>query len=211
MSFGALPAMRPHGDRRLGSTRRMGALIAFLKSDANAANAFGALASAAAAFLALFVSAVSVCISIWAVRSERRHNELSVRPLAEITVADYENSLRVKLCNHGIGPMIVTNLTVSDGRTSKPTLIAWMPVLPNCRHWTNFTGQISDRTLTPGGELILLELTEAEGELDFASSRDLARCVLATLSVNVDYTNIYNTVMPARRKSLSWFGRHRKV
>lgn len=186
----------------------MNDLIALLKSDANAANAFGALASAAAAFFALLVSGVSVCISVWAVRSERRHNELSVRPLAEITVADYENSLRVKLRNHGIGPMIVTKVTVSDGVSTKPTLLDWMPDLPGGRHWTNFTDQISDRTLSPGSELVLLELAEDEGEDDFARCRDLVRPALAKLTVNVEYTNIYNTVMPPRRKALSWFGRH---
>lgn len=186
----------------------MEALLALLKSDVNAANAFGALASAAAAFLALLVSGISVAISVWAARSQRQHNELSVRPLAEITLADYENSLRVKLCNHGTGPMIVTAVTVSDGTVMLPTLLQCMPDLPEGRHWTNFTDQVRDRTIAPGGELVLLELTEVEGELDFASCRDPVRRALAPLTVNVEYTNVYNTVMPPRRKALSWFGRH---
>jgi hypothetical protein len=186
----------------------MDALIALLKSDANAANALGALASAAAAFLALLVSAIAVGISVWALRTERKHNELSVRPLAEITVADYEHSLRVRLRNHGIGPMIVTAITVSDGTGAKPTLLDWMPALPRGRPWSNFTGAVDDRTLAPGSELILLELTEYEGERGFAECRELIRSALAPLTVNVEYTNIYNTVMPPRQKELSWFGRH---
>jgi hypothetical protein len=127
----------------------MDALIALLQSNSNAANAFGALASAAAAFLALLVSAVSVCISIWAAQSQRRHNELSVRPLAEITVADYETSLQVKLRNHGTGPMIITSISISDGSTARKTLLAWMPPLAGDRHWTNFTDEVRDRTLAP--------------------------------------------------------------
>lgn len=186
----------------------MDALIALLKSDANAANAFGALASAAAAFLALVVSGISVWISIWAAQSQRKHNELSVRPLAEVTVADYEDSLRVKLRNHGIGPMIVTAITVSDGRDARPTLLEWMPDLPDSRPWSNFTDEVRDRTLAPGSEMILLELTEYEGEEGFHECRDAVRAALAPLTVNVEYTNIYNTIMPPRRKSLSWFGRH---
>jgi hypothetical protein len=186
----------------------MDPLIALLKADANAANAFGALASAAAAFLALLVSAISVGISVWAVRSQRTHNELSVRPLAEITVADYENSLRVKLRNHGIGPMIVTAITISDGVNTKSTLLHWMPELPEARPWTDFTDEVRDRTLAPGSELVLLELTQYDGEERFDECRDLVRAALAALTVNVEYTNIYNTVMPPRRKSLTWFGRH---
>ena len=186
----------------------MDALIALLKSDANAANAFGALASAAAALLALLVSAVSVGISVWAVRSERRHNALSVRPLAEITVADYEASLRVKLRNHGTGPMIITAVIVSDGSSTRPTILDWMPDLPNERPWANFTGEIRDRALAPGSEIVLLELTEYEDEIGFAECRNIVRAALAPLTVNVEYTNIYNTIMPLRRKELSWFGRH---
>jgi hypothetical protein len=186
----------------------MDALIVLLNSDANAANAFGALASAAAAFLALLVSVISVFISVWAVRSQRKHNELSVRPLAEITVGDYEDSLRVKLRNHGIGPMIVKAVTISDGANAKPSIIEWMPDLPNGRLYTDFTDQIRDRTLAPGSEIVLLELTENKDENGFAACRDMARAALAPLTVNVEYTNIYNTVMPPRRKNLSWFGRH---
>ena len=184
----------------------MNELIALLKSDANAANAFGALASAAAASFALLVSVISVGISIFAVKTERRHNELSVRPLAEITVGDYEQSLRVKLRNHGIGPMIATAMIVSDGETTKDTIVDWMPKLPGGRKWTNFAGA-SDRTLSPGGEIVLLELTEKDGEEGFAACRELVRKALARLTVTVEYTNIYNTVMPPRQKKLEWFGR----
>jgi hypothetical protein len=187
----------------------MDALISFLKSDSNSANAFGALASAAAAFLALAVSAISVGISVWAIRSQRKHNALSVRPLAEVTVADYENCLRVKLCNNGIGPMIVTEVVVSDGSNAKHTIVDWMPDLPNDRAWTNFSNALRGRTLRPGSEIVLLELTEHEGEASFAPCREMVRVALARLTVNVEYTDIYNVVMQPHSKSLSWFGREK--
>ena len=187
----------------------MDALISLLKSDPNAANAFGALASAAAAFLALVVSAIAVGISIWAVRSQRKHNELSVRPLAEVTVADYENSLRVKLRNNGTGPMIVTEVAVSNGSTTKPCIIDWMPRLPTGRPWTTFSHALRDRTLQPGSEIVLLELTEYEGERGFVQCRDTVRAAMAPLTVSVEYTDIYNKTMPTRVKDLSWFGRRK--
>jgi hypothetical protein len=83
-----------------------------------------------------------------------------------------------------------------------------MPDLPNDRAWTDFTDEIRDRTLAPGSELVLLELTEYEGEEAFTECRDMVRAALSPLTVNVEYTNIYNTVMPPRQKALSWFGRH---
>ena len=183
-------------------------LIALLRSDSNAANAFGALASAATAFLALFVSCASVWISISAARSQRKHNELSVRPLAEVTVADYENSLRVKLRNNGTGPMIVLAVTVSDGSITRESLIEWMPSLSGHRPWNTFSHTLRRRTLQPGAELVLLELTEHDGEINFPQCRDRVRRALAPLTVNVEYTDIYETTLRPCKKELSWFGRN---
>jgi hypothetical protein len=186
----------------------MAELIALLKFDANAANAFGALASAAAAFLALLVSGISVWISIRAMSAQQKHNELSVRPLAEVTVADYENSLRVKLRNNGTGPMIVTGIEVSNGEGRRDSVMDWMPSLPKGRPWNTFSHALKDRTLQPGSEIVLLELTEYDEEQDFSICREAVRVALAPLTISVSYTDIYNKAMPVRVKPLSWFGRH---
>lgn len=187
----------------------MNELVELLKNDTNAANAFGALASAAVALFALILSVISVVISVWASCVQRKHNKLSVRPLAEVTVADYENSLRVKLRNNGSGPMIVADIIVSDGSETCPSLIEWMPKLYKNRHWNTFSNVLKNRSLLPTGEIILLELTEYEAETGFAKSRDLVRDALAPLKVTVKYTDIYNTKLPPYEKSLSWFGRHK--
>ncbi len=72
----------------------------------------------------------------------------------------------------------------------------------------NFAGNTAGRALSPGSEIILLELAEHEGEFGFAACRDLVRAALAPLTVNVEYTDVYNTTMPPLRKPLAWFGRH---
>lgn len=183
-------------------------LIVLLKSDSNAANAFGALASAVSAILALFVSVVSVYLSCSFARRQHRHNVLSVRPLAEVTVADYENSLQVKLRNNGTGPMIILAVTVSDGANARESLIEWMPALPSGRPWNTFTHSLRRRTLQAGAEIILLELTAHENEANFAACRNLVRASLSPLTVNVEYTDIYDTVMLPCQKPLSWFARN---
>lgn len=183
-------------------------LISLLKTDTNVANAFGALASAAAAVLALFASCISVWISISSAKSQRQHNELSVRPLAEVTASDYEDCLRIKLKNNGTGPMIISAMTVSDGSNAHESIVEWMPKLPEGRAWNNFTNSLRSRTLSAGSELVLLELAEFEGERDFSSCRDIVREALASLSVNVEYTDIYGKIMQPYKRSLSWFARN---
>jgi hypothetical protein len=185
----------------------MNELIALLQRDANAANAFGALASAVAAFLALIFSVVAIWISMRNARAQERHNELTVRPLAEVTVADFEDSVRVKLLNNGTGPMILKAITVSDGKDALSNLIDWMPDLPHGRAWTNFSKNFASRTLAAGSELVLVELTEMEDEVGFARCRDVVREALSPLTVNVEYMDIYNNTMKPVRKPLDWFGR----
>ncbi|GAA6141979.1 hypothetical protein NBRC116584_17970 [Hydrogenophaga sp. 5NK40-0174] len=193
----------------VGHHKDMTELIALLKTDANAVNAFGALASAIAAFLALVVSGISVWIALRAMSAQQKHNELSVRPLAEVTVADYENSLRVKVRNNGTGPMIITAVQVSDGTDLKACVVEWMPPLPAGRPWNTFSHELKDRTLQPGSEIVLLELTEYDGERNYAACREAVRAALAPLTISVSYTDVYNKAMPVRVKQLSWFGRHK--
>lgn len=182
-------------------------LFDLLMTNHNAANAFGALASALAAFFALIVSTISIVISVWAVRSDRQHNTLSVRPLAEVSVVDCEDCLRVKLVNLGTGPMLITALTVSDGSTTFPSLIDWMPPLLGQRAWNFFVGNIAGRAIAPCSEIILIELIEDDDDDDFAACRDTVRSALARLTIEVEYTDVFNTVIPKHSKSLAWFGR----
>ena len=179
----------------------------FLKDEANTANAIAAISSAIAAVLALLVSAISVFISVRTLKHQREHNILSVKPLPEITVADYENSLRVKIRNNGSGPMIIQSLSVTDGKKQYDSIIDCMPELTE-RYWTHFSHALRDRTIFPGGEIVLLELTEEPDELGFSRSRELVRHALAPLHVSVKYTDVYKTAFASYTKALDWFGRH---
>jgi hypothetical protein len=81
-------------------------------------------------------------------------------------------------------------------------------VLLQGRPWNTFTHALHRRTLQAGAEVILLELTEHEKEADFSVCRDQVRAALAPLTVNVEYTDIYDSVMRPCQKPLSWFGRN---
>ena len=185
----------------------MNELINLLKSDPNVANAYGAVGSAVAAFLALITSAISMCISIKALSIQRKHNELSVRPFAEVMVADFESSLRIKLANNGSGPLIINGITISNGHIERNSLIDWMPELPRDRLWTAFTGNLQNRIILAGRDLTLLELTEVEGELHFNESREIVRAALAPLTISVNYSDVYENEFSPYQKDLSWFGR----
>ena len=185
----------------------MNELINLLKSDPNIANAYGAIGSAVAAFLALIISVISICVSIKTLSIQRKHNELSVRPFAEVLVANFENSLRIKLANNGSGPLIINGISISNGHIEQNSLIDWMPELPHDKLWTTFTGNLQNRIILAGRDLTLLELTKVAGELNFEESRDIVRAALSPLTIKVNYSDIYENKLHPHQKDLSWFGR----
>ena len=94
----------------------------WLTENSDAATAIGTIFSAFTALIALFLSA-------YGLRAQRRHDVLSARPLPEVTVADYENSLRVKLRNNGVGPMMVKSVKVIRDGATRDSLIQGLFVL----------------------------------------------------------------------------------
>lgn len=176
-------------------------LIELLRQEKDLANAIAAIASA-------FTALVALIVSVWALKVQRRHNVLSIRPIPEVTVADYEDSLRVKLRNNGSGPMLVTSVEVFRENEVKSSVIEWMPSLPDNRPWNHFSMALENRTIQPDGVIPLLELTAVDGEVKFAQFRDKTRQALSKLKVVVHYTDIYQSKLPKYEKSLAWFGRH---
>lgn len=179
----------------------------YLKQNQGTASAVAALTSAIAAVIALLISLVAVLIAWKTAKQQRKHNTLSVRPIPEVTMADYENSLWVKLGNHGSGPLLIKSFSAVFQGNSCNSLIDCMPDL-NGRHWTNFSGAIDGRSLLPGKEIVLIELTAESEETNFSILRDLARLSLSDTEIFVLYSDIYESEFPLYTKSLSWFRRN---
>jgi hypothetical protein len=166
------------------------------------------LANAVAPIFSALTAVIALSVSIIALWMQRRHNVLSVRPIPEVTVADYENSLRIRLKNNGVGPLMLKGVRVIGGKKSKDSIVAWMPALPADRPWTHFATDLTSRVIAKDKTIPLLELTQFEGERDFAACRDLARAALRELTVEVEYSDVYQSRFPRYSKSLSWFGRN---
>lgn len=181
-------------------------LFEFLEKNQSVASAAAAMTSAAAAILALLVSVIAVLVALISAKQQRTHNTLTVKPIPEVTVGDYENCLRVKLRNHGSGPLLIKSFIATFHGNSCQSLIDCMPNLGDV-HWTNFTGVIDGRALLPGKEIVLIELT-AENKVNFSISRDLARLALSETTIVVQYSDIYDSSFSPYKKSLSWFGRN---
>lgn len=104
--------------------------------------------------------------------------------------------------------MLVKRVHVGDGMQVKESLVEWMPDLPAGLLWSNFVGPVSDRSLLPGSEIVLLELSGDHNDKAFRAARDAARSALERLTVMVEYTDVYESSFKPCTKELKWFGRH---
>lgn len=185
----------------------MSNIFEYLRQNQDLASSVAAITSAIAAVAALFISFIAVLVARGTANQQQKHNTLSVRPIPEVTVADYEDSLRVKLRNHGSGPLLIKSFSAVFQGKSCSSLIDCMPDL-NGRHWTNFSGTIDGRALLPGKEIVLIELTAEPKEVGFSIPRDLTRLALSETTILVLYSDIYESKFPQYSKTLSWFRRN---
>jgi hypothetical protein len=166
------------------------------------------LASAVAAIASSVVAAVAIVVSIWALRIQRHHNVLSLRPLPMIEVEDYEDRLAVTLKNDGPGPLTLKRIRVTADKTEKDSIIDWMPELPSDMFWRTFVGAIAhSRSIPANGHLRLVEFGGDHRDERYVRHRDACRERLSRLSVAVDYTDVYGSLMAPAERNLSWFGR----
>ena len=151
--------------------------------------------------IALFFTAISLGV-------QRKHNRLSVKPIAIVSVADYENVLAVRLQNKGTGPLIIKNLSFIDqnGKTKKALIDFFGSDFKNVV-WSTFVADIDGWVILPNEAKTLIELNGDSTDNEFVHVRDNVRKVLAQIQVELIYQDIYEKDMPKKIRKLDWFAR----
>ena len=163
---------------------------------------------------ALIISLVSIIISAIILKIQRKHNLKSVLPIAFIEVGDYENLIFVKIANYGIGPLIIKNLIVSDGKIKKSNLIDFLDIeMPIGFVWSDFTKNIIGRAIKVGDELTLIKICEPDLPLtnenynNWHKLKYEIREILKNIEIQVNYSSIYEKYEITEFRKLDWFGR----
>ena len=83
-------------------------------------------------------------------------------------------------------------------------------MLPLKVEWTSFVEDITDRSVPSGGEIFLIDLDEGSSasRANFTLAREMVRLALGTLTVKVEYTDVYDHPLPTSVRKLDWFHRH---
>ena len=157
---------------------------------------------------ALVTGVIALVFTAISLQIQRRHNRLSVKPIAIVSVADYENELAVRLQNKGTGPLIIKKLSFTDqnGRTEKAIIDFCGSGFKNMV-WGTFVADIEGWAILPNETKTLIELNGDSADKEFVRVRDKARKVLAQIQVELLYKDIYENDMPKKIRKLDWFAR----
>jgi hypothetical protein len=185
-------------------------MLDYLIAKPDVANAIATVASAVLAAVACVIAVISLHVSRKTLKYQQEHNRYSVRPIPSIVVGDYENRLFVKVVNNGVGPLFIKKIRTLGSTNPDKALIAYMPELPPKVLWTNFVEDTHGRSVPPGAELVILDFdsNSSSSQVQYAFSRDRIRHALGGLSMEIQYTDIYNSDLPNVSRDFKWFHRH---
>jgi hypothetical protein len=168
--------------------------------------------SDAIAASALFVSVVALATSIYFSWCARVHNRKSVMPIPFVLQPDHENRIAVIVQNKGTGPLILKKahaVSSIDGRSGH--LIDFRPAMPAGITFSNFNKIEQIRAILPGDDVVLIDLPVDLDNPVAVKYRDDLRRVLGYMTIELTYTDVYDTRFPVYAIKLKWFHRRLKV
>jgi len=158
--------------------------------------------------MTLATAILSIVIAIIVYKSQKKHNELSVIPVPFIALADYEDLIRVKIRNDGLGPLFVEKIDIIEGEklNEHENLVSYLPNPPSTLSWSNFSSGFV-RSIRPGDELILIEMPFSDETKPHVNYREILRKKLSVLTIRVSFTCAYGRKHKPIERELSFFAR----
>lgn len=126
------------------------------------------------------------------------------RPLLFLRRLDFENKIELELQNKGLGPAVVTSLTLTDfnGKVNKGIYESIQGI--NLTSDT-FTGDMTGLVLSANENKTLFKLTDSCP--NFENVKIQIRERFSDLELVVNYKDIYEEKMPEYKCNLKWYGR----
>lgn len=159
------------------------------------------------AISAMIVSVVSLAASIYFGWCTRDHNRRSVKPLPHLVLINNDDRICVRLYNNGLGPLVLRKVTARNKQKLSGHLIEIVPKSPPNLYFRHLVKVRPGRAVLPEIRLDLLDF-----ELDVEDSaaegyRDALRDALGDISIDVDYTDIYESRFARYTEHLTRFRR----
>jgi uncharacterized membrane protein len=156
-------------------------------------------------------------ISISVSKIEDQRNEFTLqelaRPFGQIIYINLEQHLEIKFMNCGLGPLIIKEILLTNGKEIKSTnFYTNLPVSDNVI-WRDFMFDGMDFTLARDSEIVLFSVTPFNANISeifdgykaFEDFKAQFRKIIKDFTIEIKYQDIYGRSMPIVSKSLSMF------
>ena len=136
-------------------------------------------------------------------------------PILKLDQVDNENRLAVILANRGVGPAIISSVKVKKAENGKfgSSIYEFMPSLPDT-NWVVYASNFSDEVIAQQHSITILDfVADSEKMKKLHTPEELAgllktiRLALGDLTVEIQYTDVYESKSWSLSKPLTWFHR----
>jgi len=154
------------------------------------------------ALCALLVSVVSILVGYFSLKSQQKHNRLSVKPIGKISFVTLENSIEIIIRNDGTGPMLCSNIKVYENESDiKDNLRDAIPVLDEKNKWTDLS-MGTKFAIGAGEQKTLLKISTERVTREFRSYFNQMLAALKNITLELEYRDIYDQhIGTLRRKA----------
>jgi hypothetical protein len=166
------------------------------------------------ASIALIASAIGLIFSYITMRQQRQHNIKSVMPILHVGLWDYEDCLTVTVKNCGLGVAIVKKMTATQANNTevKGNIYAWLPQKLDANvNYSHYWTPDTDFVVQPGETINLVRIPIDDTKSEQIAVREILRAQIGSLTLYMEYRDIYNNIMPIKKRELSYFLRKDNV
>jgi hypothetical protein len=161
----------------------------------------------AIAFSAAFVALLSLFVSIWQLKVQRRFNRNALRPLPWFYIQNGDDEFYVDLYNDGPGPLIIASTSFELNGKTHPHLHCLLPDYGGSEYKVLSPGKI----IGAGKEVRLWyqpfaspsaeteEQIEAEGQIEIQEQIVELKEYLSSVNAIINYQDVYDDVYTHKR------------
>jgi len=165
----------------------------------------GKLAAVASAIFSAYAAYNSRQLVVSLISSQR----LSIRPLVQISFGDYDDRLYVSIENHGLGPMIIENVSVVKAGVEVGGSLVYAKDFPFIeRYVDDFVRDFGGRAVQHGGDALIFRAKGEISDPEFQDYLNQLRKYLSDVEFLVAFKDMYDVKQEPARRNGSWFARH---
>lgn len=154
--------------------------------------------------ISIIVSLLALLATFYQLHLQRVHNEKSLKPLGQITLNDHSKIISVRVCNNGLGPLIIDRLTFTKGDNIYSSIKECLSLDP--RSYMHIpVNDVVKKVVLPNAYLEVFGATLEEDEDEANLNR--VKLELSPITLKVDCRDIYDNKIRLER-NFEWFSRH---